>query len=230
MAQILCASHLKICRIRATRLDENCLYAPGPDNSVTTTAAIRLNIEPEIEEGEEIIQKNGCGEICINIKDPDEVKRLNAELELCLRDLDLLNILTCSESILNEDGDAIGSCRSTGVIDCPGAALEIWVQVGRSTGSCGTGEDAEYNWVRYFYPKVNFTQGGNTFENGLNNLILTGTVEPNPNALDGPFSDLGYDVSETAVECWAYETEPPPAADCGYGEPVPEDANEPTAP
>lgn len=228
MAQILCASHLKLCAIRATRLLDDCTFATGPENTVTTKAGIRFAVDPEIEEGEELIQKNGCGEVCLSIKDPDQVKRANAELELCTYDMDLLNILNCSEPLLDAAGDTIGGCARTGVIDCPGAFVEIWVRVGRSTGDCGDAETGQYNFVRYVYPRVKFGQAtSRTFEDGLNNLILTGTIEANPNGLDGPFSDLPQALDDTIYECWFYEEELPDLSDCGYGPvPVPADAND----
>lgn len=229
MAQLLCAAHLKPCAIRATRLDELCQYVPGPNNSVTTSALIRFDTESDIEEGEEIIQRNGCGEICLNIKDKDELKRLNVELELCLRDIELIEILTGSEVVLNEDGDTIGSCTVLGPQNCTGAFLEIWVKVGSSSGKCVATEDGDaIPWVRYIYPCARFTVQGNTFENGLNNLVLTGTVEPIPAPLDGPFSDWpgAEDIDPNTLECWAYDLAGPPATACGYGEDVPETAND----
>lgn len=227
MPQVLCGSHLKMCRIRVSRLLDDCTYATGPDNSVVTNAGIRFDAQPEIEAGEEIIQKNGCGEICLNIKDPDEIKRLNLELELCTRDLDLLNILSCKTPILNEDGDTIGGCTKSGALDCPGATLEIWAKVGTDTGTCGEVGASDYQWVRYYYPKVTLLAGGVTLENGLNNLTLTGIAEGNANSLDGPFSDWETTVDSTDLECWQYETEAPPEPSCGYGAPVPADANTP---
>lgn len=226
MAQILCAPHLKLVAIRATRLNADCTFATGANNMVTTAAAIRFNVETDIEEGEEIIQRNGDGVICLNLKDPDELKRLDAELEMCTRDMELVEILTGEPLVLDGGGDTIGGSRSVGAIDHDGAFVEIWVRAGSSTGACVTGA-AQY--ARYVYPTVKMILGSNTFENGLNNMTLTGTVEANPNALDGPFSDWpgAGNIPANAAEIWAYDAGGPPAASCGYGVDVPADANTP---
>lgn len=230
MALALCGAHLKPCAIRATRLDENCQFVTGPNNSVTTSALIRLEITPDIEEGEEITQRNGCGEICVTTKDKDEIKRLDAELELCLRDPELIEILTGNPLVLDEEGDTIGGCMRLGQVNCYGAFLEIWVKVVGKTGKCQATEDGEtINWARYIYPCARFTLGGNTFENGLNNLELTGTIEAIPFPLDGPFSDWpgADDLTGDDLECWAYDAEGPPEVGCGYSAiEVPEDAND----
>lgn len=227
MTQLQCAAHLNVCAVRATRLLDDCTYATGPENSVTTISTVSLNVTPEIEEGETIRQLNGCGDVCLNINQPDQIVSNNIEIEFCTYDIDLLNILTCSDPVLNADGDSIGAHTRSGVIDCPGAFLEIWSRVGQSTGSCGAGEAAALQFVRRVYPRVNLiNSSGITLENGFNTFTLSGTAEANPNALDGPFSDLPAPLDDDIVDCWFYDDALPAISDCGYdAAPVPADAN-----
>lgn len=224
MAQLDVTGHLQLGAIRVTRLDDGCQYVVGADNSVTTGAGILWNAEPEYEEGTEIIQKNGLGQVCVNIKNADELKRVNLTLEVCVRDIDFLNILTCQPGLLNDEGDTIGTYRVIGAESCPGAFLELWTKKATSTGSCSTTGDS---WVRYVYPKVTLRTGAIALGEELSNLSLEGFAEANPNALDGPFSDLPIDgdLPGDSPEIWFSDPAGPPVTADGYGTAVPADAN-----
>lgn len=230
MAQLLCGTHLGAACIRATRLNPDCTYATGPNNSVTTTALISINTSADITEGTEIEQNNANGELCVSVKRPDNLKRVNIDLEMCSFDIDLLNVLTCQPEFLNGVGDTIGSYRQTGNNNCPGAFLEVWANVTTSTntGFC-TPSGAAANFARYVFPRVQLTLGDGTLSEDFNSVSLTGFSEPNPNALDGPFSDLEIagNIPGNTPEAWFYEATIPDTAvkGCGYSTDVPADAN-----
>ena len=139
MALLTASPHLKLVAIRATRLNADCTYALGANNVVITAAAVRMAITTDIEAGDEITARNGDGVQCLSIRDPDSLKRLNIEMELCVRDPELVELLTGSPLVLDAAGDTVGGVRQSGTIDHPGAFVEIWTRAGSSTGSCVAG-------------------------------------------------------------------------------------------
>lgn len=226
MAVRECIPDAKPCIMRATRLNEFCQYEVGPNNSVTTSGIVSFNAEPEIEEGAEQELLNGCGEVCASTKDPDRIKRINLDFEICFKDPDLLNILTCSSDLLDTDGYTLGTRTKIGTVDCPGAFLEIWTKKIRPAGICGDVSTGAYNFRRYTFHRAVFTPGSINLSNDFSAATLSGYTEANPNALDGPFSDMpfvGEIESDDGMLCFDDTFTPTPG--CGYTEDVPLDAN-----
>jgi hypothetical protein len=231
MAVLECVADKGPAIIRATRLDENCEYVIGADNSIVTSSIVSFTATPEIVEGAETELTNGNGDVCASVKDVNRISRYTVDLELCYFDPDLLNILVCTDDLVDGTGNTIGSTINIGTVDCPGSFLEIWTKKIREAGSCGAAGSGLYNWRRYIFTKVLFTPAPEEKSAELAAVSLSGFTEVNPNARDGAFSDMPF-VGDISANSGLTVTDDnaPPDPECGYSATdVPADANDPTA-
>ncbi len=215
----VCLGSARACAVRVARLDSTCAIVKGANNAVASTAIVRLQSSPEYETGDEFIQKNGCGDICLYVKNADKLKRMNLTLELCTRDMEMLELLTGGELIL-DGADVIGfSRRGVGADDPDPVSLELWTKAIPS-GQSGACEDpnAGASWWRWVYPRATFTLGDVTHENGIGLVSLTGFADPNPFWGNGPFNDWPGDEfpDPTSPEHFVLDSVGPPTTQCGY--------------
>jgi hypothetical protein len=215
----VCLGSARACAVRVARLDSTCAIVKGANNAVASTAIVRLQSSPEYETGDEFIQKNGCGDICLYVKDGDKLKRMNLTLELCTRDMEMLELLTGGELIM-DGADVIGfSRRGVGAADPDPVSLELWTRAIPSgqSGACAD-PNAGASWWRWVYPRASFTLGDVTHENGIGLVSLTGIADPNPFWGNGPFNDWPGDEfpDPTSPEHFVLDSVGPPTTQCGY--------------
>jgi hypothetical protein len=211
----VCLGSARVCALRVSRLDSTCNCVAGEDNAVVSSAIVRLQASPEYEAGDEFIQKNGCGDIVINIKDVDRLKRINLTMELATRDISLLELLT-GGTVYTDGVDIIGFARrGVGATANDPVAMELWTKAVSSSGNCVVGTS---NWWRWTYPKATFTLGDVSHENGIGLVQLTGTAEANPNYGNGCFDDWpsADDIDPDSPEHFVLDEDGPPTAACGY--------------
>lgn len=216
MAGLALAS-AQVCRLRAVRVVD-CAFETGATAGIITSAVARVNTTPDYEPGEDFYMKNGCGEACAVLKTCDQLKRLNVEIELCLRDVTLLELITGGRLIVSdaEGAPPIGFARRAIGMTCQNpASLELWSKAIDTSGDCGT-EGAR--WWRTVYPKATLTLGGYTMENAVATVTLTGYVEPLPSWGTGPFDDWpdATGLGENEPEAFVLDDIAPPAAVAGY--------------
>jgi hypothetical protein len=213
----VCFSSAKLCLLRVARLDSNCGCVTGSTAGAVTSGIVRLDANPDMETGQEYLLKNGCGDICVNFRDCDRLKRINLQMELCTRDMELLEILT-GGTIYTSDGTTTGFSRRGIGSSCPNPVqLEIWTRAVDNTGTC-TESGNPYAWWHIVYPKATFTLGDSTFENGVATVKLTGYSEANSQIGTGCWDDLPAGLDETSPEFFFLEDSSYvlPSATCGY--------------
>lgn len=159
-------------RLRLTRLDDCC--NPPADATecsvVVTKGFISVTMTPEYEDGDEFIQKNADGELCVNESEEQELKRLTVGLELCGVDFSVLDIVTGDRVEVNDAGDPVGVRSATGKA-ANRFALEVWTGVGGSD-ACATGADPQYGY--FLLPCVG---GGKMGEVVIQNDVINVTLE-----------------------------------------------------
>ena len=204
-----CLAHVQACAIRIARLEANGVPDPGANNLYVSDSLTSLAVDPQIEEGDEFIVKNACGETCVNVKDCDRLKRINLTLGLCKPDPELLELLTGGVRLV--DGAAVGyGFPSIGAAGCPnGVSVELWAKRYTDGGSL----DGTFPYAWYVIPKAFFAPGRQTFENGPITVELTGFAVENENWFDGPLND--WPVDSDRVMQWI-PTAALPVAQCGY--------------
>jgi len=205
-----CAREVFSCALRVARLEPNGVPDPGDDNLYVSDALTTLTVEPVIVEGEEIEVKNACGEVCVNVKDCDRLKRLDLTLGLCYPDPELLELLA-GGSVLTS-GDAVGyAFPELGSAGCPnGVSVELWAK--RWEGTSGS-QHATFPYSWYVLPKTFWQHSTRTFENGPVTVELSGFAVENENWFDGPLNDWPV-ASDRVMQ--SIPTATIPEAACGY--------------
>jgi hypothetical protein len=202
---------VQACAIRVSRLESNGVPSPGADSLYVSDALTQLQVTPVISEGDEFEIKNACGEVCVNFKDCDRLKRLDLTLGFCYPDPELLE-LVAGGSLLTS-GDAVGyAYPELGATSCPnGVSIELWA---RRIGTDGS-SDADFPWEWYVLPRTYWQHSTRTFENGPITVELTGFATENENWFDGPLNDWPVG-SDRVLQSIPSASIPDPA--CGYAE------------
>lgn len=164
-----CPSGTKPCVIRMVRLDSCGRPVVGPKSVVVTKGFINVAAAKDYEEGEEFIQKNACGELCISEKDCDVLKRINLTLGFCVIDHEGIEVMTSSRLLVDGAGMAIG--YTSGDTQCEtGWSLEVWQK--EAAAACEA--SATQEWLYWAWPYLtNGKVGDVTLENGPYTFEIT---------------------------------------------------------
>ena len=96
--------------IRVTKLGPTGAPLPGARNSYVSDALVQAQLGLEYEDGDEIVQKNGAGLVCLTYKAPDSLKRGTIEgLQICQPDP---NIGDRYIELRDVQGSALGGNRA----------------------------------------------------------------------------------------------------------------------
>lgn len=207
---------LKGRRMRLTRLDQCGEVDWGTCASIVSEGFIQVDIEQEVEEGEEISQKNAWGEFCINEVDDDIVKWVNVSINMCQVDPDVLDIVAAASPLVS-GSDTIGASFGKGP-NTSAFAIEVWTKAG-GQDACAGGT-VEWGYFAVPFVKKGRLNGALSIQNGALTVPLVGKgfevpaswgVTPyadNPLLQTGgfPAGDL-FAVARTTVQ--------PPAATAG---------------
>jgi hypothetical protein len=163
----VCVAPIKARTIRLTAEDECGVPITGVGSSqVTTNGFVSVEAAPEYEDGTEYIQKNANGELCVNEKDPSELKRVTLTSQFCLLDPDAFAIIA-GERLLTAGGVGV---TGTGVAYGEGIltsrfSLELWQPIS-GVGACTPGGVQRYlYWA--FMNVGNANIGSFTFQNDV---------------------------------------------------------------
>lgn len=209
-----CFSVVRGKRVRVTELDV--CGAPVTGNSyVVSDGFVQVAITSEIEDGDEYVQKNADGALCVNERAPDSLKRLNVTVDWCNVDPDIINLITGYPTEL-DGSDVVGFRIQEGEADTMWA-LEVWTGLGNQ--NCDTG-------VMYGYMLLPLitgsTLGDITIENAAATFQTTGYTQGNSGWGTGPYDVIGSPAGPLDVTIGTTDhallrvTEvAPPAAVCG---------------
>lgn len=215
-----CISAIKSCAIRIVRNDACGLPVVGASSVIVSKGYTSVAAAADIEDGEEFLVKNACGELCINEKDCSIIKRLNLTVNFCKIDFAAVE-LTTSQRLLTDTGVANGFAIGQNAQCGAGWSLELWQKI--AGANCTT--DGVQNWLYWAFPNItNGVLGDLTFENGPFQFSLTAQTKAIESADQwrddnvGPFGVLpvgqGFVVGEHAAS-WITDVQPP-AEVCGY--------------
>lgn len=214
MSNETCASTLKACGLRAITLDTDGTPLVAADSRYTTDQLVLIGHTPTVPDRERLEQLNGCGDQCVlYIGDPKAVESAELTLNLCVLDAELIEKLA-GGTVITEDYDSVGYLAATdSTIQANGVSIEAWslAWAGRQRKLKG-GQPAYWRW---FWPKVRWSVGALTLENGISVFPLTGIAEPNSGWGTGYADDpIPVTVGEAVYGYWLDDQMP--AAECGY--------------
>ncbi len=210
----VCFGVLRGKRVRVTQL--NTCSVPVTGNSyVVSSGFIQVTLSAEVEGGDEYIQKNADGALCINERAPDSLKRLSIAIDWCKVDPDIISIIT-GNPLEMSGADAVGFRIEEGLADARWG-LDLWS--GLSDQDCAAGEQYGYLLV----PNITgSTLGDIQIQNGTTTFTSNGYTEHNSGWGVGPYDVIGspagpLDVAISSVQHALLRTTvvAPPAAVCG---------------
>lgn len=203
-----CLPHVQACAMRVARLEPNGVPDPGANNLYVSNALSLLVVTPVYEDGDEIRQKNACGEVVVNYRDDDSLLRFDVQLTILTPDPELMEMLSGGATMTS--GDAVGwKSPAIGKITGNGISIELW-----SKRIDDGVLDAGFPYARWVLTRVkNLRMGEFRFENGPVVPQFTGQAYENDNWFDGPLNDWTGDddrafafMPDTGI----------PTASCGY--------------
>lgn len=183
--------------MRFTKLAANGAPLLGADNAYQTDALVQMQFGLEYEEGEEIIQRNGAGRICLTYKAPDSLKRATISgVQFCTPDPNVLEFLIGGEVIEDGSGNQIGyRAPEVGSEPTPnGVSLELWTRA--------IIEGAYTGYFRWVFPRVYLRPSGDWTASGSDALVpeFEGFGTQNANWGDGPTNDWDFESDRV----WQY--------------------------
>lgn len=216
----VCYSSLQIVRLRAAKLTAAGDALPGASSGYVSDSLIEATLGLEVEEGQEILKKNGSGVFCVNFKDVDRIKRATIGLSFCKLETELVAMLV-NASTYTSSGTTTGF--KVPAFDDPapnGVTLELWTKAWDGDQQATlSGSNVYWHWV---LPRAYLRLGDLTL-NGDDSADLpvegfsTANNEVN---IDGPWNDwaqgvpAGDGVMNTPLAVWR-DTSIPTAA-CAY--------------
>ena len=189
--QNICPSFVGARVIRVTRLDNCGRPVYGPDSQVVTKGLVSVNIEPDIEEGEEFTQRNINGDLCVNEQGPDALRWFNLAIEFCQVDPCLWGLMNPSWDLVeNAHGEVTGFRIGERFDDNQGFALEMWPKVSAEGALCDDDapEEADPNGYFLLPYVIGRAPDGWTLENGVTTFTLNGRTKKGSLWGRGPYN------------------------------------------
>lgn len=197
-------------RLRVTRLHTGGTLDPGTQNKIVSSGVVSIGSTPNVQTGDELSQRNGGGDICVSVTEPDVITRYDLTTALCQLDAPLLE-MTTGGRVLFSGGEVVGFAVPTFASSKPIVCVEAWTQA--QEGATQAVEDGASLWVHWVWPRVEWTIGATTLERGVLNVNLTGKAVENPSMGHGP--EASWPEAITEAQAWFLDDELPDAV-CGY--------------
>jgi len=209
-----CLAAIHLCRVRATRLNDDGTPMAGPNNVYVSDKPIQLGVTPVLEAGKDSTLTGGCDCIIATYRGFDKLKRFDFELDLGVLEPDLLELLLGS-AIITASGENIGQWWSENAFDCSVAAQPNICLEGWQTGWEDDRQSVSHPFVRWIWPSTYWQIAAHTLQNDFTQPKITGFSRGNsawglgifgdqPEAA-GPLGGFFYDSQQPAAEC-GYQT------------------------
>src|SRR3990172_4254435 len=170
--------------IRVALLD-SCTFDPicGPLKGYAMGCIIEPEWSPEIEEGEESIVKDNCGNICLRDDRCDQIKRWNLAFKIKNPDPEFLALVSGDNLVVN-DGNSVGVQHIA-----QGCSPYVFVELFEKTDDCQTGLPV---YFRHIFPAVRLKWTGNEREGIFRILQIEGKSKDRLLSAvgTGPFDDI----------------------------------------
>lgn len=222
-----CYGTLDFCMTRIALLNSSGQVVAGASNGWRTDGGIKLDIGPDVEAGDDLVQKNGCGLPALTWQDFDRIKRFNLQLDVSLFEPGFLG-LALNNSTFMQSGSVLGTQAAP--VDTAGnlICLEGWTKAWNGANQAGPAllgsggnpitkpSVAYWHWV---FPKVAFRLDKWSLNHAFGVFPLIGTANENPNmSAHGPFNDwpTGVVAAGGVVRAYgAFFDATLPASNCG---------------
>lgn len=191
------AGSLYVVAMRVAVLNSSMGFTEGASGLYVSDSLVKVEVEPDYEDGDEKTQKNGAGRVCLNYKTPSTPKGINVKgLQLCTPDPDLEQYLA-GGLVLTDSGDTVGyAMPAVGTDPTPnGVSIEFW------TRAIVNGAPAAVNpYIQWVAPRVFLKRSSQTLQEDPLETTFEGFGTENPNWGNGPVNDWTLDSSRA----WFY--------------------------
>lgn len=186
-----CYGARNLAAIRASRLNaDGTRICPNTDGSAfETDGPISFSIEPVVDAGQVDSLRDGDGAICNTDTTPDIVTGIRGNLELCVFDIQMIEVLTGAR-LLVSGGTSIG-VEFPDPGDTPPTVEFHWWSNAWVTGSQAA---TPYRYVHGAAFATQWRLDTLTFELGAFTVPLVFSGEANTNIVIGSFDDIPLDV------------------------------------
>ncbi len=210
MAEEDCRPQVQACAIRVTRLAANGAPLVGAENMYVSNALVTLGWTSVYTDGEEIEDRNACGDVVVNYRGRDSFKRGDVEITLATPDPFLSELLSGGD-VLDVVGLPAGfAAPPIGPVTGNGIGIELWaIRVDNGT------EDADFPYAHWLYPRIkNLRVGDHEHGNASIQPPFSGQAYENPNWGDGPVASSWPATSDRVYQWIPAATIPTPS--CAY--------------
>jgi len=187
-----------VCYIRVGVLNDDCTPLYSATAGVITPGIVSVQASAEIEQGQTLDFKTGCGDIRMSIAKPDRTKRRNLSGVLLFHDIELLYLLGGGYSVAGTAANFTGKTVAWGEAGVgfygsgqanPTVCLDFLVQAAADgTGDCSSGGSAP-TYIMYTFPRVRCNIGNVNLQEGIITVPFDGKGTANPNIGSGPWRD-----------------------------------------
>lgn len=205
-----CGVSFGLCRVRITKVDSAGNVESG-NNAYVTDNPIQITLTPNIENGNTVSVRNGCGCSVAKFKFPDTFNWFEFAFNKAALEPEMESFLLGADTI--EDGSDVVGLAFPGSLSCdddePAVALEFWTK-----HVVGSGQDGTFPWVHWVFPSTSWSLADNTFGEDATQISVNGFSRTNTQWGDGPYGDGppdGQDIRDGAY--WKTDVDPP-EADC----------------
>lgn len=204
-----CGVSFGLCRVRITRVNASGVPIAG-QNAYVTDTPLTVTQNPNIEAGNTIATRNGCGCKIFSLKFPDTFNWWEFEFTDATLEPTMVAFMLGAPTIV--DGADVVGLAWPGALACdedePAVAFEFWTKHG-----VGSGVDTAYPWIHHVYPMTIWQVGNNTFDTNAAEPVLSGFSRTNGQWGDGPYGDGPPDSEDISNGgWWKTDVEPPDAA------------------
>lgn len=178
--------------VRLTRLDSCGNVVEGSCSTLVSDCFVNVTLTGEYEAGDEYIQKSAWGELCVNDKDPDVLKRVNVSIQFAEINPDALDIITDANPVIT-GGNTIGASYGT-VANDEAFALEVWTK--RTGVDCTVGGSQEWGYFVVPFIRNGKIDGDITIANSVLTMTFMGEGYPAPASWGvGPYTSNPFGVA-----------------------------------
>lgn len=175
--------------VRITRLDDCGNVIEGSCTTLVSDCFVSVTLTGEYEAGDEFIQKNAYGDLCINDKDPDILKRVSVAIQFAEVNPDALDIIAEANPVIS-GGNTIGATFGTNV-NYSSFALEVWTK--RTGVDCTNPATQEWGYFLLPFVRNGKIDGDITIENGALTLGVMGEAFAASSAWgNSPYTPNGF--------------------------------------
>lgn len=213
-----CYGARNLVAVRATRLnDDGSRLCPNVDGSAYLRGgAIRFAATQDVDTGDTDVQRDGDGNVCNTRSNPDVITGVSLELELCIFDFEMMEILT--GGVIATSGGTTYGWEYPGASDtAPHIEFHAWARAWDGAGQAA----APYSYLHVAFYNTTWTAPDLNLEENALTLPFTGKGSENSGISIGSFNDIPPEFLGTFGGAW-FDTDVPAAGigdgglNCGY--------------